>query len=129
MNVRGRFMRATKAAPFLWVFFGILAASGASAQQAPQSVKLGTKTLEVTSTEEARVQAKIDGEILEEDAFIEVEASFDDGTSGAVVLLVSDGGNGCPGNYVVISVDAKGKAAATDPFGTCSDTAETHAKD
>jgi len=90
-------------------------------------VKLGTKTLELTSTDESRMQAKIDGEILEEDAFIEVETSFDDGKKGAAVLLVSDGGNGCPGNYVVVSVDEAGKPATTEPFGTCSDTAEASA--
>jgi len=65
--------------------------------------------------------------VVEEDAFIEVETSFSDGNTGAAVLLVSDGGNGCPGNYVVVSVDAAGKVTATDPFGTCSDTAETSA--
>jgi hypothetical protein len=66
---------------------------------------------------------------MAENAFIEVETSFSDGNTGAVVLMVSDGGNGCPGNYVVVAVDAQGKATATDPFGTCSDEAETSAKD
>jgi hypothetical protein len=100
-------------------------AGSALAQQDPAPLKLGGKTLELVPSDEMRMQAKIDGEILEEDAFIQVETSFDDGTSGAAVLLVSDGGNGCPGNYVVISVDREGKAAATEPFGTCSDMAET----
>jgi hypothetical protein len=95
-----------------------------------QSVPVGGKTLALVSTADGRVQAKIDGEILAEDAFVEVEASFNEnGTGGkargAAVLLVSDGGNGCPGSYVVISVDEAGKAVATDPFGTCSDLAES----
>jgi hypothetical protein len=120
-------MGATKAAPFL-CFLAVIGAAGiARAQQDQPSVKLGDKTLELVTTGESRMQAKIDGEILEEDAFIEIEASFDDGKQGAAVLLVSDGGNGCPGNYVVISMDEAGKATATDPFGTCSDNAETSA--
>jgi hypothetical protein len=121
-------MRAKPAAPFFCVLAVIGVAGGALAQQDQQPVKLGGKTLELTTTGDSRMQAKIDGEILEEDAFIEVETSFDDGKSGAAVLLVSDGGNGCPGNYVVLSVDEQGKAVATEPFGTCSDNAETRAE-
>ena len=120
-------MRARAMAPLLCIFAVLAAASGAPAQQSQPSVKLGGKPLELVTTDESRMQAKIDGEILEEDAFIEVENAFDDGKTGAAVLLVSDGGNGCPGNYVVVSVDAEGKATATDPFGTCSDNAETSA--
>jgi hypothetical protein len=90
-----------------------------------QTVDIGNKKLEFVTTPDSRTQAKIDGNVIEEDAFIQVETSFNDGARGAAVLLVSDGGNGCPGNYVVVSVDATGKVAATDPFGTCSDTAET----
>jgi len=118
-------MRATAIAPLLCILAVTGAISGAFAQQSQQTVKIGGKALELATTGEQRMQAKIDGEILEEDAFIEIETSFDDGKSGAAVLLVSDGGNGCPGNYVVISVDDAGKAAATEPFGTCADTAET----
>jgi hypothetical protein len=117
-------MQARAIAPFLCALAVLAAAGAALAQQSQPSVKLGGKALELVTTGESRMQAKIDGEILEEDAFIEVEASFDDGNKGAAVLLVSDGGNGCPGNYVVISVDEEGKAAATEPFGTCSDNAE-----
>lgn len=118
-------MRATTAAPLLLMLAVIGTAGVALAQQGAEPLKLGGKTLELVPTDEMRMQAKIDGEILEEDAFIQVATSFDDGTSGAAVLLVSDGGNGCPGNYVVISVDSEGKAAATEPFGTCSDMADT----
>jgi hypothetical protein len=120
-------MRARATAPLLCIFAVLAASSGAPAQQSQPSVKLGGKPLELVTTSESRMQAKIDGKILEEDAFIEVENAFDDGKTGAAVLLVSDGGNGCPGNYVVVSVDAEGKATATDPFGTCSDNAETSA--
>jgi len=120
-------MRRIAAAPFLYALAIIGSASGALAQQDQQPVKLGGKTMELVTAGDSRMQAKIDGEILEEDAFIEIETSFDDGKSGAAVLLVSDGGNGCPGNYVVISVDTEGKAAVTEPFGTCSDNAETSA--
>ncbi|WP_395020386.1 hypothetical protein [Dongia sp.] len=116
-------MRATSIAPLLCL---LAVATPVLAQQDQPAIKLGGKTLELATTGEQRMQAKIDGEILEEDAFIEVETSFDDGSRGAAVLLVSDGGNGCPGNYVVISVD-DGKAVATDPFGTCSDNAEASA--
>lgn len=119
-------MRANAMAP-LCCALALLAAIEAAAAQSQAPVKLGGKTLELTTTGESRMQAKIDGEILEEDAYIEVETAFDDGKQGAAVLLVSDGGNGCPGNYVVISVDADGKAVATEPFGTCSDNAETSA--
>jgi len=97
----------------------------AEGDQTQQTVDIGNKKMEFVTTADSRTQAKIDGNVIEEEAFIEVETSFNDGDSGAAVLLVSDGGNGCPGNYVVVSVDAKGKVAATDPFGTCSDTAET----
>jgi hypothetical protein len=114
-------------APLLCFLAGLSAAGGALAQQSQPAIKLGGKPLELATTDESRMQAKIDGEILEEDAFIEIETSFDDGKQGAAVLLVSDGGNGCPGNYVVIAVDADGKATVTDPFGTCSDSAETSA--
>jgi hypothetical protein len=120
-------MQVKAAAPLLCLLALIAARNPAPAQQSPSSVTLGGKTLELVTTDESRMQAKVDGEILEEDAFIEVETSFDNGKSGAAVLLVSDGGNGCPGNYVVISVDEAGKAVATDPFGTCSDNAETSA--
>lgn len=120
-------MRARKATPLFCFLVGIAAAGGALAQQSAQSVKLGGKSLEMTTTDDSRMRATIDGETLEEDAFMEVEASFDAGTSGAAVLLVSDGGNGCPGNYVVIAVDDKGKATVTEPFGTCADTAEASA--
>jgi hypothetical protein len=120
-------MQVKAAAPLLCLLALIAAPNPAPAQQSPSSVTLGGKTLELVTTDESRMQAKVDGEILEEDAFIEVETSFDNGKSGAAVLLVSDGGNGCPGNYVVISVDEAGKAVATDPFGTCSDNAETSA--
>jgi hypothetical protein len=120
-------MRAIKAAPLLCFIIVLGAAGMAQAQQGQPTVKLGGKQLELATTDESRMQAKIDGEILEEDAYIEVETSFDDGKQGAAVLLVSDGGNGCPGNYVVISVD-DGKAAATEPFGTCSDNAEAKAE-
>jgi hypothetical protein len=120
-------MRAKTIAPLFCALAAFAAVDGAMADQNPPSVTLGGKTLDVTTTADSRMQAKIDGEILEEDAFIEVETSFDDGKAGAAVLLVSDGGNGCPGNYVVISVDDQGKAAVTDPFGTCSDTAEASA--
>jgi hypothetical protein len=117
--------------PFFCLLAVIATASsgsgGALAEQSAQALKLGGKTLELGPTSDQRMQLKLDGEILEEDAFIEVEASFDDGKSGAAVLLVSDGGNGCPGNYVVVSVDEQGKAVATEPFGTCSDNAETSA--
>jgi hypothetical protein len=116
-------MRATCLAPLLCI---LTFAAPAIAQQAQPAVKLGGKDLELLTTDESRMQAKIDGEIIEEDAYIEVETSFDDGKQGAAVLLVSDGGNGCPGNYVVISVD-DGKATATEPFGTCSDNAEAKA--
>jgi len=104
-------------------------ATHAEADQTQQTLDLGSKKLELVTTGESRTQAKIDGAVVEEDAFIQVEASFNDGKTGAAVLLVSDGGNGCPGNYVVVSVDAQGKVATTDPFGTCSDTAETKAAD
>ena len=120
-------MRAKQATPFLCILAAISVSSGVFADQGQQPVKLGGKTLELATTGDSRMQAKIDGEILEEDAYIEVETAFDDGKSGAAVLLVSDGGNGCPGNYVVISVDGEGKPAVTEPFGTCSDTAETSA--
>jgi hypothetical protein len=116
-------MRAVSIAPFLCL---LAVAAPASAQQGQPTTKLGGKTLELVTSGDARMQAKIDGEILEEDAYIEVETAFDEGSRGAAVLLVSDGGNGCPGNYVVISVDG-GKAAATEPFGTCADNAETRA--
>jgi hypothetical protein len=101
------------------------AADHARAEQIQQTVEIGNKKLDLVTTGDSRTQAKIDGNVVEEDAFIQVETAFSDGDTGAAVLLVSDGGNGCPGNYVVVSVDAKGKVAATDPFGTCSDTAET----
>ncbi|HVT51720.1 MAG TPA: hypothetical protein VHE77_09145 [Dongiaceae bacterium] len=96
------------------------------AQPTQQSIEIGNKKLELVMTN-GRTQAKVDGASVEEDAFIQLGASFSAGDTGAAVLLVSDGGNGCPGNYVVVSVDAKGKVAVTDPFGTCSDTAETSA--
>jgi hypothetical protein len=101
----------------------------AAADDRQQPVKLGAKTLELITTDNTRSQAKIDDKIVAEDAFIEVEASFSDASRGAAVLLVSDGGNGCPGNYVVVAADADGKVTTTDPFGTCSDTAEASAKD
>src|SRR5688572_17724650 len=107
-------MRATAIAPLLCFLAVIGAISGAVGQQNEQSVTLGGKALELSTTGESRMQAKIDGEILEEDAFIEIKTSFDDGKSGAAVLLVSDGGNGCPGSYVVVSVDDAGKPAATE---------------
>jgi hypothetical protein len=116
-------MHAIAVAPLLC----ILAAMPALAQQGQSTITLGGKALELVTTGEQRMQLKIDGEILEEDAYIEVESSFDDGSRGAAVMLVSDGGNGCPGNYVVIAV-ADGKATATEPFGTCSDNAETAAQ-
>jgi hypothetical protein len=97
---------------------------GAFADDRTQSVKLGGKTLEITTTDATRSQAKIDDKVVAENAFLEVETSFSDDNRGAAVLLTSDGGNGCPGNYLVVSVDADGKVAVTDPFGTCSDTAE-----
>ena len=109
----------------------LLAASlqAAAAEQVQQSVKLGGKSLELVATSNSRTQAKVEGEILAEDAFVEIESSFNENgpsgkPQGAAVLLVSDGGNGCPGNYVVIAVDDQGKATATEPFGTCSDMAE-----
>jgi hypothetical protein len=117
-------MRATSIASLVSL---LLATAPAFAQQDQPATKLGGKVLELATTDEQRMQAKIDGEILEEDAYIEVEASFDDGKQGAAVLLVSDGGNGCPGNYVVVAVD-DGKASATDPFGTCADNAEAKAE-
>jgi hypothetical protein len=101
----------------------------AEADQTQQTVDLGKKKLELVTTGDGRTQAKIDDTVIEEDALVQVETSFSDGSSGAAVLLVSDGGNGCPGNYVVVSVDAQGKVTATDPFGTCSDTAATSVKD
>jgi hypothetical protein len=101
-------------------------AAPALAQEDAPATTLGGKALELVTTGESRMQAKIEGEILEEDAYIEIETAFDDGKQGAAVLLVSDGGNSCPGNYVVISVD-NGEVAATEPFGTCADTAETSA--
>jgi hypothetical protein len=101
-----------------------LALSAQAADQVQQKVPLGSKTLEIVTTDDSRTQARIDGTILAEDAFLEVEKSFSGDGIGVAVLLVSDGGNGCPGSYVVVSVDAQGKAAATDPFGTCSDQAE-----
>jgi hypothetical protein len=103
----------------------VAAADRARAEQTQQTVDIGNKKLELVTTGDSRTQARIDGNVVEEDAFIQVETSFSAGDTGAAVLLVSDGGNGCPGNYVVVSVDAQGKVAATDPFGTCSDTAQT----
>ncbi len=82
--------------PLLCIFAVLASADAASAQQSQPVVNLGGKALELLTTDESRMQAKIDGEILEEDAFIEVETSFDDGKTGAAVLLVSDGGNGLP---------------------------------
>jgi len=104
----------------------IAVAAPAIAQEETPATTLGGKALELVTSGEARMQAKIDGEILEEDAYIEIETVFDEGKRGAAVLLVSDGGNSCPGNYVVLSVD-KGEAKVTEPFGTCADTAETSA--
>ena len=125
----GRTMRAK---PLLFLLLAgiapILAGTAAAQDQPPptqQTVDIGNKKLEFVTTPDSRTQAKIDGNVIEEDAFIQVATSFSEGNTGAAVLLVSDGGNGCPGNYVVVSVDDKGKVAATDPFGTCSDTAET----
>jgi hypothetical protein len=120
-------LMSVRASLFFLVLAGITAtaADRARADQTPQTVEIGSKKLELVTTGDSRTQAKIDGNVVEEDAFIQVETSFSDGDTGAAVLLVSDGGNGCPGNYVVVSVDAKGKVTATDPFGTCSDTAET----
>ena len=105
----------------------LLVSGEADADQNQQSVALGGKTLVLSTKSDSRMQAKIDDDVLAEDAFLEIETSFNADGAGAAVLLVSDGGNGCPGNYVVISVDKDGKTAATDPFGTCSDTAETSA--
>ncbi len=121
-------MRARTIAPLLSILAMLAAPGGALAQQGQASITLGGKTIEFVTTDESRMQARIDGEILEEDAYMEVESSFDDGKKGAAVLLVSDGGNGCPGNYVVLSVDEDGKAATTEPFGTCADNAETKAE-
>jgi hypothetical protein len=118
-----------KASLLLLLMAGIAPARADQTAQVQRTVEIGSKKMEIVTTSENRTQARIDGEMVEEDAFIEVEASFSDGEAGAAVLLVSDGGNGCPGNYVVVSVDKKGKVADTDPFGTCSDTAETSAKD
>jgi hypothetical protein len=104
--------------------------TSASADDRRQSVKLGNKTLELTTTEAMRSQAKIDDKIVAENAYLEIETAFSDGNRGAAVLLTSEGSNGCPGNYMVVSVDAEGNVNATDPFGTCSDTAEaSHADD
>jgi len=114
--------------PFLIVLV-LAGIAPAFADQVQQTVDLGGKKLELVTTADSRTQAKIDDAIVAEDAFIEVETSFSRDGAGAAVLLVSDGGNGCPGNYVVVWVDAKGKVAATDPFGTCSDTAEASAAD
>jgi hypothetical protein len=121
-------MRAMRAISIVCALAMAGIAGTATADQGQQTVKLGGKTLSVVSAGDARMQAKIDDDVLDEDAFIEIQSSFDDGKAGAAVLLVSDGGNGCPGNYIVISVDTAGKAAVTDPFGTCSDTAETSAE-
>jgi hypothetical protein len=120
-------LMSVRASLFFLVLAGIAATAvdRARADQTPQTVEIGSKKLELVTTGDSRTQAKIDGNVVEEDAFIQVETSFSDGDTGAAVLLVSDGGNGCPGNYVVVSVDAKGKVTATDPFGTCSDTAQT----
>jgi len=124
---QGPLMRAIAIAALL-CSLTVIAASGALAQQDQPPVKLGGKGLELVTTPESRMQVKIDGEIVEEDAYIELQASFDAGAKGAAVFLVSDGGNGCPGNYVVISVGEDGKAVATEPFGTCADNAETKAE-
>lgn len=108
--------------------------STAGADQAQPSIKLGGRMLQLASTQDSRMEAKVDDQVVAEGAYLEVEASFNQdsasgGPRGAAVMLASDGGNGCPGNYVVVSVDKDGTAAATDPFGTCSDTAETSAAD
>jgi hypothetical protein len=95
----------------------------ASADDRMQPVKLGDKTMELTTTAAMRTRATIDGKVVAENAFVEVKTAFSDGSRGAAVLLVSDGGNGCPGNYLVVSVNDSGVVNATDPFGTCSDTA------
>ena len=121
-------MPALRAVAILCVLAVFGTAGLARAEQGQQTVRLGGKALSVISSGDGHMQAKVGDDVLEEDPLIEVEASFDDGKSGAAVLLVSDGGSGCPGNYVVISVDDSGKAAVTDPFGTCSDTAETRAE-
>jgi hypothetical protein len=124
----GRTIKATRTFFLLAAGLALAPIERAAAEdQVQQTLDVGSKKMEIVTTADSRTQAKIDGEIVEEDAFIQVETSFSDGDAGAVVLLVSDGGNGCPGNYVVVSVDAKGKVADTDPFGTCSDTAETSA--
>src|SRR5581483_1920832 len=129
----GRMWRPVPLFILLLAGIGLSPGGPASAQDqtqpAQQTVDIGSKKMEIVTTADSRTQAKIDGDVIEEDAFIEVEDSFNDGKTGAAVLLVSDGGNGCPGNYVVVSVDAQGKVTATDPFGTCSDTAETKVAD
>ena len=83
-------MRAKQAAPILCILAAFGAASGALAETGQQPVKLGGKALELATTADSRMQAKIDGEILEEDAYIEVETAFDDVIAAAALCRFND---------------------------------------
>lgn len=94
-----------------------------AAAESLQQIVLGPKQLEIVKLEDGSAEARIDGAVVAKNAFIEIESSFTGDSGAAALLLVSDGGNGCAGQYQVISVDAAGSVASTDVFGDCSDTA------
>lgn len=94
-----------------------------AAAESLQQIVLGPKQLEIVRLEDGSAEARIDGTAVARNAFIEIESAFTGAGGGAALLLVSDGGNGCAGQYQVISVDAAGAVASTDVFGDCADTA------
>jgi hypothetical protein len=102
----------------------LLTIAGAATAENLQAIALGPKQLEIVKLDDGTAEARVDEQVVAKNYFIEIETSFSDATGGAALLLVSDGSNGCAGQYQVVSVDAQGAVAHTDVFGDCSDTAE-----
>jgi hypothetical protein len=89
-----------------------------------ERAELGPRTLEIVKLADDTTQARIGDKIIAQDYYVHIEQTFSAGGRGSAVLSISNGGNGCAAMYEVVSVDAAGKIAATEQFGTCSDLAE-----
>src|SRR5215471_7520363 len=125
MNISFRFQGLSMRVLVL-VATGVFLVTGRpAATTAPEEqVKLGPATLEIVKPDEQTSQARIGDKVVAQDYYVHIEQTFSAGGRGSAVLSIANGGNGCAAMYEVVSVDAAGVLATTDPFGTCSDLAE-----
>lgn len=102
----------------------ITSACGSACAVTPEEVaQVGIHNLEIVRLEPFGGQARIGKQILYEGGLLGIKRVYNAGKKGVAVLTANNGGNACPIDHVIISVDGN-DFEVTKPFGRCGDATE-----